>query len=341
MHWGRSGRRFTCSVCVDPAGTRSAESYPKRIFLVVSFSSIKMMLSAVANYNPPTDVEEPNPIDTTNTDGVADTATTEGTGTTITQCRKRPRLLPRKSTEHVLHTESRTYTDSRTQSDDDIELAIQMLQRLVETEGHGTCMPKADCLSSVQDNQLKPYWRKMVVDWMIDVVKGFNLNFETLCQATALLDRALSTIKIPRTLFQKLGLACIFVASKVNECCPIGMKSIKAYFQRICDVNTLRDLELRLVVHLDWTLSSPNVGLAVSLLATLMPNGLDVLPIARRLLRHVITRYESLRYAPTTLGLAALRLLCSNANMKRSYESLERTLESLSIHIKEVRCDVG
>ena len=55
------------------------------------------------------------------------------------------------------------------------------------------------------------------------VVKGFNLEFDTLFQATALMDRVLSSIKIPRTLFQKLGLACVFVASKVNECCPIGM----------------------------------------------------------------------------------------------------------------------
>lgn len=73
----------------------------------------------------------------------------------------------------------------------------------------------------------------------------------------------------------------------------VSQKTIKTYFSRICDVDTLRDLELRLVVQLDWTLSSPHVGSAVSLLATLMPNGLELLPVARKLLRQVVTRMLS------------------------------------------------
>ena len=68
--------------------------------------------------------------------------------------------------------------------------------------------------------QSPPYstYRKILVDWLIEVQHEYKLSTETLQISVLLLERCLGeSDDIPRNKLQLLGVTCLFVASKFNE----------------------------------------------------------------------------------------------------------------------------
>lgn len=59
--------------------------------------------------------------------------------------------------------------------------------------------------------------RAILVDWLIEVHYQYNFKRKTLFQAIYILDLYLSKKTIERIKFQLLGIACLLIASKVNE----------------------------------------------------------------------------------------------------------------------------
>ena len=71
--------------------------------------------------------------------------------------------------------------------------------------------------------------RKIVADWMLEVIQEQNSQPEVFCLAINVLDRFLSQTQIQRQQLQLLGAVCILIASKIREPCPIPGKSLIIY----------------------------------------------------------------------------------------------------------------
>src|SRR6185437_4283388 len=86
----------------------------------------------------------------------------------------------------------------------------------------------------------------------MQVGRVFSLFSETVAHAVLLFDRTLSVLPVGRDALQTCALACICIASKLNESKPIGMRHIREYFHEICTVDAIRHTEINVLSCLSW-----------------------------------------------------------------------------------------
>ena len=82
--------------------------------------------------------------------------------------------------------------------------------------------------------------RAILCDWIIDVAAEYKLAAQSLFLSVNYLDRFLSAMNVPRHRLQLVGLACLFLAAKVEEVYPPTL----AEFAYIAD-NTYSDDHVR------------------------------------------------------------------------------------------------
>ena len=82
--------------------------------------------------------------------------------------------------------------------------------------------------SFLNNHNLNPDSRLLMVDWMIEIFYMFNSEASTFFLAVDILDRYLQNTKkkIEDKDIHLIGLACIFIASKSEDLCPFQMKHI-------------------------------------------------------------------------------------------------------------------
>lgn len=62
--------------------------------------------------------------------------------------------------------------------------------------------------------------RAILVDWLVDVHKKFDLSLETLYLTINIIDRFLAIKKVPRVELQLVGISAMLMASKYEEIWP-------------------------------------------------------------------------------------------------------------------------
>merc|ERR1711902_175669 len=132
---------------------------------------------------------------------------------------------------------------------------VRILQNLLRNEDR--FLPEIpDYMSNKQLNSITPDMRKIVADWMLEVIREQNSQPEVFCLAMNIMDRFLSQMKVLRTQLQLLGAVCILIASKIREPCPIPGKSLITYTDYSITAEELKEWELLVLYKLHWELSS-------------------------------------------------------------------------------------
>jgi cyclin B len=81
--------------------------------------------------------------------------------------------------------------------------------------------------------------RCIVIDWIIDVHRKFNMRMETFFIAISMMDRFLERNRISKEIFQLVATSCLFAAAKYEEIYPPGLED----FVYICaDAYTKEDV---------------------------------------------------------------------------------------------------
>ena len=126
---------------------------------------------------------------------------------------------------------------------------VRILQNLLRNEDR--FLPEIpDYMSNKQLNSITPDMRKIVADWMLEVIQEQNSQPEVFCLAMNIMDRFLSQMKVLRTQLQLLGAVCILIASKIREPCPIPGKSLIIYTDYSISAEELKVRLLKLIVLL-------------------------------------------------------------------------------------------
>ncbi|XP_006871585.1 PREDICTED: cyclin N-terminal domain-containing protein 2 [Chrysochloris asiatica] len=154
-----------------------------------------------------------------------------------------------------------------------------------------------------------PEMRALVVDWLVQVHEYLGLAGDTLYLAVHLLDSYLRSGRVRLHQLQLLGVACLFLACKVEECvlpesaslCFLGAGS----FSR----TQLLRAERRILNRLDFRLHHPGPLLCLGLLTALARSSPQVMLLATyflelSLLEAEAAGWESGRRAAAALSLA-------------------------------------
>merc|ERR1712218_620947 len=132
---------------------------------------------------------------------------------------------------------------------------VRILQNLLRNEDR--FLPEIpDYMKTLQSNNITPDMRKIVADWMLEVIQEQNSQPEVFCLAINVLDRFLSQTQIQRQQLQLLGAVCILIASKIREPCPIPGKSLIIYTDYSITAEELKEWELLVLYQMQWELSA-------------------------------------------------------------------------------------
>uniref|UniRef100_A0A8C9RWS2 Cyclin P n=1 Tax=Scleropages formosus TaxID=113540 RepID=A0A8C9RWS2_SCLFO len=150
--------------------------------------------------------------------------------------------------------------------------------------------------------------RAILVDWLIQVHEVFHFSEETLYLAVHLLNRALRQIKVSISNLQLLGVVCLFLAGKKEECLLPEVSELCYLMENGYSKKQLLRMERRVLCELKFDLSHcpPLHFLLIS--ASIARCSDKVVWMARYLLELSLLESQCVVFQPAELASAALCL---------------------------------
>jgi len=101
--------------------------------------------------------------------------------------------------------------------------------------------------------------RTVLVDWLVDVQQQFKLLQETLYLSVSMIDRFLNKegLNINRSRLQLVGIAAMFLASKIEEIYAPELNDFVYITDNAYDAAEVRAMELRIIKALGFNLGDP------------------------------------------------------------------------------------
>lgn len=106
---------------------------------------------------------------------------------------------------------------------------------------------------------LTPRMRHILVNWMVQVHRGYRLSTETLFLALRLLDRYIykSANQVSRQVFQLLGVTALFIASKFEEVFPPDVGDYSSITEGCFDSSDIAVCEQMILHGMDFLVNIP------------------------------------------------------------------------------------
>ncbi|NWW89189.1 CCND3 protein, partial [Rhynochetos jubatus] len=127
----------------------------------------------------------------------------------------------------------------------------RVLQNLLSQEERYS--PRASYLHCVQ-REIKPYMRKMLAFWMLEVCEEQKCEEEVFPLAMNYVDRYLSSVPMRKNHLQLLGAVCMLLASKLRETMPLTVEKLCIYTDNSITPQQLLDWEVLVLEKLKWDL---------------------------------------------------------------------------------------
>ncbi|NWQ83946.1 CCND3 protein, partial [Columbina picui] len=129
----------------------------------------------------------------------------------------------------------------------------RVLQNLLSQEERYS--PNVSYFHCVQ-REIKPYMRKMLAFWMLEVCEEQKCEEEVFPLAMNYVDRYLSSVSMRKNHLQLLGAVCMLLASKLRETMPLTVEKLCIYTDNSITPQQLLDWEVLVLEQLKWDLVS-------------------------------------------------------------------------------------
>ncbi|KAI5611011.1 cyclin D2, b isoform X1 [Silurus asotus] len=129
----------------------------------------------------------------------------------------------------------------------------RVLRSLLKVED--TFLPQPSYFQRVQKD-LKPYMRRIVATWMLEVCEEEECEEEVFLLAVNYLDRFLSAVPTKKSCLQLLGAVCLFLASKMKSNQPLSARKLCLYTDNSITSQDLLSWELIVLGKLKWNLAA-------------------------------------------------------------------------------------
>ena len=104
----------------------------------------------------------------------------------------------------------------------------RVLQNLLRNE-EKYLPPVPDYMAALQQGGITPDMRRIVAEWMLEVVHEQNSQPEVFTLAMNMMDRFLCRCRISKSQLQLVGSVCLLISSKIREPCPIPGRTLIGY----------------------------------------------------------------------------------------------------------------
>ena len=162
----------------------------------------------------------------------------------------------------------------------------------------------------LQDQQVTPKMRAVLVDWLFQLHMRFSLVEETFQLTIGILDRVLQSADngVTRDDLQLLGITAAFIASKFEEVCPPDLDDLVYLAAGCYSITDVHQMERRVLITLGWNVSFP---LPIQFLRRYSKVDHATAPqhtLAKFLLDLSLQEYSLCHHQPSILAAAALHL---------------------------------
>ncbi|MFS7893716.1 putative cyclin domain, glycosyl hydrolase family 100, Cyclin-like superfamily [Helianthus anomalus] len=114
-----------------------------------------------------------------------------------------------------------------------------------------------DYMNSTSQPDLNAKMRAILIDWLIEVHRKFELMPESLYLTINIVDRYLSVRKVPRRELQLVGISALLIACKYEEIWPPEVTDLIAISDNAFPREQILTMEKAILGHLGWFLTVP------------------------------------------------------------------------------------
>ncbi|XP_067317409.1 cyclin-P [Anolis sagrei] len=155
---------------------------------------------------------------------------------------------------------------------------------------------------------ITPEMRALVIDWLVQVHDYFCLSDETLYLTVYLMNAYMKAGKVRILSLQLLGIACLFVACKVEDSTCPEANQLCFMTQDSFTWKELLRMERKILTRLKFELHYANPLHLLHWVAEVAQSTLEVQYLARYFLELSLMEVDCVRFEPAQLALAALHL---------------------------------
>ena len=175
-------------------------------------------------------------------------------------------------------------------------------------------------------NEITPYMRSILIDWLIEINVNFNFKEATLYIAIYIIDAYLSKQQISKNYFQLLGVTSLFIASKLNE---IKLRRISDYSDitnNTYNTHEIKAMEIEILksLNFDLLISSPLSFYEIITQKIGIANDLNIFRFGEFLMQGFLINNQSLKYTPSIIALSVCYIImkfCKIQNYKIIFEN--------------------
>ena len=109
-----------------------------------------------------------------------------------------------------------------------------------------------DLSAFTRQKEITERMRSILLDWLMALCSEFYLKRETYYLALSHIDRLLSSILIPRSQFQLIGITALFLACKSEEINPPTISDFTKAYHLVCPASSIIVMETKILQVLRW-----------------------------------------------------------------------------------------
>ncbi|XP_068505708.1 G1/S-specific cyclin-D2-like [Syngnathus scovelli] len=155
----------------------------------------------------------------------------------------------------------------------------RVLQSLLTVEDR--FLPQCSYFQRVQKD-IKPYMRKVVAGWMLEVCEAENSEEDIFPLAINYLDRFLAVMPTRKNYLQLLAAVCMFLASKLKDSRPMSAEKLCMYTDNSISPPELLDWEVVVLGKLRWNMAAVIPNDFLELIMRRLPLPEDKVPMIRK-----------------------------------------------------------
>jgi len=223
----------------------------------------------------------------------------------------------------------------------EVETACQTKSPKVQVDSLKRCYTEneqryyncCDYIELVQQDGMKPIWRRKLFSWMFEFVDEYGIALSSVAVAMNYIDRYLEHISTKKSVLQLVALSAILVATKLYETVPLSIKDLRVLAEGVYPESDIRLMELELIQVLNWELNPLTIFDTLDFYLAYFDTKNEISSsdhlkgLTEAFLEILLCEYEFLRFRPSesvTASLLCVMKLC----MPKCCKDFERILVS-------------